>query len=115
MEVETNAKSVFVTVGTTSFDSLIECVTNTSILKHLKSQGYCRLTLQIGRGEFIPDIEGIPGLTVDYFRYKDSIAENFNNCDLVISHAGAGSCLEALEAKKPLLVVINEVSLKLKY
>lgn len=30
------------------------------------------------------------------------------SADLVISHAGAGSCLEALAAKKSLLVVTNE-------
>ncbi|NXS54693.1 ALG13 transferase, partial [Brachypteracias leptosomus] len=42
------------------------------------------------------------------FRYKDSLAEDLRRADLVISHAGAGSCLETLENGKALVVVINE-------
>ncbi|NXP55780.1 ALG13 transferase, partial [Heliornis fulica] len=42
------------------------------------------------------------------FRFKDSLAEDLCGADLVISHAGAGSCLEALEKGKPLVVVTNE-------
>lgn len=47
-------------------------------------------------------------MQLEYYRFKDSIAEDIQRADLIISHAGAGSCLEALSAKKPLLVVINE-------
>ncbi|NXG64628.1 ALG13 transferase, partial [Hemiprocne comata] len=42
------------------------------------------------------------------FRFKDSLAEDLRRADLVISHAGAGSCLETLEEGKPLVVVIND-------
>ncbi|EDL14724.1 mCG8132, isoform CRA_b, partial [Mus musculus] len=41
-------------------------------------------------------------------RYKDSLKEDLQQADLVISHAGAGSCLESLEKGKPLVVVVNE-------
>ena len=34
--------------------------------------------------------------------------QDIRAADLVISHAGAGSILESLEAQKPLLVVIND-------
>ncbi|XP_009958580.1 PREDICTED: UDP-N-acetylglucosamine transferase subunit ALG13 homolog, partial [Leptosomus discolor] len=47
-------------------------------------------------------------LAVEVFRFKDSLAQDLERADLVISHAGAGSCLETLEKGKPLIVVINE-------
>ncbi|XP_023814836.1 putative bifunctional UDP-N-acetylglucosamine transferase and deubiquitinase ALG13 [Oryzias latipes] len=101
-------KTVFVTVGTTRFDELIETVTCSEAAKALKARGYKRLLLQIGRGSFVPDADSCPELKLEVFRFKDSIAEDMKQADLVISHAGAGSCLEALGAGKPLLVVVND-------
>ena len=45
--------------------------------------------MQIGRGQFEPVRTAQDSNTkVDYFRYKDSIAEDIQHADLVISHAG---------------------------
>lgn len=101
-------KSVFVTVGTTSFDELVECVCAEETLRILQSLGYNRLLLQIGRGQVVPDVIHTQAFTLDVYRYKDSLQEDLQKADLVISHAGAGSCLETLENRKPLVVVINE-------
>lgn len=101
-------KTVFVTVGTTSFDELIVNVTSSEAAQVLKSRGYERLVLQVGRGSFLPDAESCPHIRLEAFRFKDSIADDMEQADLVISHAGAGSCLEALGARKPLLVVVND-------
>ncbi|XP_029918567.1 UDP-N-acetylglucosamine transferase subunit ALG13 homolog [Myripristis murdjan] len=101
-------KTVFVTVGTTSFDELIGSITSSAAVQALKSRGYDRLVLQVGRGSVLPGPEVCPHITLEAFRFKDSIAEDIKGADLVISHAGAGSCLEALGAGKPLLVVIND-------
>ncbi|KAM9849854.1 UDP-N-acetylglucosamine transferase subunit ALG13 [Aulostomus maculatus] len=101
-------KTVFVTVGTTSFDELIENITSSEAVQALKSRGYKRLVLQVGRGDLLPDSESCPQLKLEVFRFKDSIAAEMEQADLVISHAGAGSCLEALGAGKPLLVVVND-------
>ncbi|XP_071482381.1 UDP-N-acetylglucosamine transferase subunit ALG13-like [Diadema antillarum] len=102
-------KTVFVTVGSTSFDSLVEVVTSGDVVTVLKKLGYTRLCVQYGRGQFEPKSFDQPDFTLEAFRYKDSIAADIRGADLIISHAGAGSCLEALEANKPLLVVINEL------
>ncbi|KAF3694005.1 UDP-N-acetylglucosamine transferase subunit ALG13 -like protein [Channa argus] len=100
-------KTVFVTVGTTSFDELIEIVTSSGAVQALKARGYERLVLQVGRGSLLPPADSCPNFRLEAFRFKDSIAEDIRQADLVISHAGAGSCLEVLGAEKPLLVVIN--------
>ncbi|XP_071395572.1 UDP-N-acetylglucosamine transferase subunit ALG13 [Centroberyx affinis] len=101
-------KTAFVTVGTTSFDELIQSITSSDAVQALKGHGYERLVLQVGRGSLLPSPESCPHLTLEAFRFKDSIAEDMKRADLVISHAGAGSCLEALGAGKPLLVVVND-------
>uniref|UniRef100_A0A8B9YLF1 UDP-N-acetylglucosamine transferase subunit ALG13 n=1 Tax=Bos mutus grunniens TaxID=30521 RepID=A0A8B9YLF1_BOSMU len=101
-------KCVFVTVGTTSFDDLIACVSAHDSLQIIQSLGYNRLVLQIGRGKVVPEPFSTESFTLDVYRYKDSLKEDLQKADLVISHAGAGSCLETLEKRKPLIVVINE-------
>lgn len=101
-------KTVFVTVGTTSFDELIERITSSDSVQTLKARGYERLVLQVGRGSVLPTPDSCPNIRLEAFRFKDSIADDMKGADLVISHAGAGSCLEALGAGKPLLVVVND-------
>jgi len=47
-------------------------------------------------------------LTVRWFRFTSEIDVHVGNASLVISHAGAGSILNALRKEKRLLVVVNE-------
>ncbi|CAI5652462.1 UDP-N-acetylglucosamine transferase subunit ALG13 homolog [Oreochromis niloticus] len=101
-------KTVFVTVGTTSFDELIESITSSEATQALKARGYEHLVLQVGRGSVFPAADSCPHIRLEAFRFKNSIAEDISQADLVISHAGAGSCLEALGAGKSLLVVVND-------
>ncbi|KAM5221493.1 LOW QUALITY PROTEIN: UDP-N-acetylglucosamine transferase subunit ALG13 [Ctenodactylus gundi] len=101
-------KSVFVTVGTTSFDELVARVSAHDVVQIFESLGYSRLVLQVGRGTVVPEPFSTETFTLDAFRFKDSLQEDLQKADLVISHAGAGSCLETLEKGKPLVVVINE-------
>eukprot|EP00105_Crassostrea_gigas_P006247 XP_011420111.2 PREDICTED: UDP-N-acetylglucosamine transferase subunit ALG13 homolog isoform X2 [Crassostrea gigas] len=99
--------SVFVTVGTTQFEKLTDYVCSSAVLKTLANLGYRKVVVQIGRGRD-PSIDTVPGIEVEVYRLKPSITEDIRQASLVISHAGAGSCLETLAANKPLLVVIND-------
>ncbi|KAJ7382227.1 Glycosyltransferase 28 C-terminal domain [Desmophyllum pertusum] len=102
-------KSVFVTVGTTSFDRLIETVSSKAFVELFEKLGYHSIVLQIGRGVYEPEIVNRKQFSMKYYRYKDSIAADIQRASLVISHAGAGSVLETLQAGRPLIVVINEL------
>lgn len=97
---------VFVTVGTTKFPQLVSAILSPDILSLLYSQGYSSLTIQAGNTSVQSPTDS--PLDIQIFDYKPSLAENISNADLVISHAGAGTCLEVLESKKPLVVIVND-------
>ncbi|KAK9165729.1 hypothetical protein Scep_000920 [Stephania cephalantha] len=101
---------VFVTVGTTCFDSLVRAVDAPEIKQDLLNRGYTALLIQMGRGSYIPTKCGGEdgGLAVDYFTFSSSIAQHLKSASLVISHAGSGSIFETLRLGKPLIVVVNE-------
>lgn len=104
---------IFVTVGTTRFDDLVDALANECVLEELKKLGCHQLTIQLGHGKEFPDAsiavaKSRYGITCECYRLKSSIADDIRTADLVISHAGAGSCIEVLNAKKPLVVVVNE-------
>lgn len=99
-------KSVFVTVGTTKFNDLIYSVTKRRTLEAFKRKGYTSLTIQMGNG--LIDIEPSDIIEISSYTFKPDIGSDISNSDLVISHGGAGSIMQALDHKKPLLVVINE-------
>lgn len=103
-------KTVFVTVGTTQFDKLIQTMCEERTLEALVMLGYNQVVMQIGAGSqtVLDSLVPCSGLTVHHYRFKPSIRQDIEAADLVISHAGAGSCLETLGAGKKLLVVIND-------
>lgn len=101
-----SSKSVFVTVGTTKFDELIAFATNENTLKALKCKGYTSMKIQIGNGKFIVKPSNI--IEITSYKFKQDIGPDICSSNLVISHGGAGSIMQALDYKKPLLVVVNE-------
>lgn len=87
--------NVFVTVGTTSFDELIKNVDDIII----KFDGFS-FVLQIAQGKYKPK-------NADYFEFTSNIDEFYNDADLIITHAGAGSIYRLLELNKKIIVVPN--------
>lgn len=99
-------KKVLITVGTTKFESLIKTVSQNSVLDKLKSLGFTKIQFQTGTGEF--EEKQRSDVVINYRPYFDNFAEEIASSDLIISHAGAGTCLDVLKQGKPLIVVINE-------
>lgn len=99
-------KTVFVTVGTTKFDDLLASITNHNTLKVLKRKGYTSMIIQMGNSKFLLEHSDI--MNISSYKFKPDIGPDMYNSDLVISHGGAGSIMQALDHGKPLLVVINE-------
>lgn len=117
-------RSIFVTVGTTKFDSLIEAISDPNFLAHISRDdcgAYTSLTVQYGRGSVIPfadstisetknETDGAVaastatvakqnanGIRCDAYQFKPSLRQDMEDADLIISHAGAGSIMEGME------------------
>jgi beta-1,4-N-acetylglucosaminyltransferase len=100
-------KNAFVTVGTTRFDKLVSAATSPTALRWFESQGYSSLTIQYGKGE--PPVVGDSSLTpnIRCYGFQPSLNDDMRKADLILSHAGAGTVMEALKFRKKLVVVIN--------
>jgi beta-1,4-N-acetylglucosaminyltransferase len=102
-------KTLFVTVGTTLFDKLIVATTSPEALKWMVSNGFRRLVIQYGKGvePSLPK-ELTDGFEeVEAYRFKPTLSNDMEAADLIISHAGAGTVMEAMTLGKHLVVVIN--------
>ncbi|CAF1191925.1 unnamed protein product [Adineta steineri] len=101
-------KCAFITVGTTQFDLLIETIIHDSnVLETLINCLHIdKIILQTGNSQ-MPSYDNV-SIPIEHYQYKDSIDNDIQQADIVISHAGAGTILQTLEAHKPLLVVVNE-------
>ncbi|KAI4367860.1 hypothetical protein MLD38_016483 [Melastoma candidum] len=82
-------RTVFVTVGTTSFDKLVMAADTDQLNRELQNKGYTHLVIQMGRGSYFPQKnDGADGsLAVDYFTFSPSIADHLKASSLMISHA----------------------------
>ena len=105
---------VFITVGTTEFDSLVSALDERceKFTEDLQRSGCTELVLQLGRGSVLP--QRLPeacekrGILFEHFKFKPTLSEDMNKADMIISHCGAGSVLEAVTLGKLLIVVVNE-------
>jgi beta-1,4-N-acetylglucosaminyltransferase len=85
---------IFVTVGSTHFDELIK---NVIVLK----ERYPRLEIvcQIGTSNIIPD-------KCQWFRFKDTLVDEIEEADVIITHGGV-TVLQSLAANKKIIAISN--------
>tara|TARA_Y100000588_G_scaffold154897_1_gene168939 strand:+ start:11582 stop:12040 length:459 start_codon:yes stop_codon:yes gene_type:complete len=87
--------NILITVGTTSFDSLVRHVD--SLASELDN---INLTFQIAGGDYVPRY-GI------FFEFSKEIESYYKDSDLIITHAGAGTIYRLLELGKKFIIVPN--------
>jgi len=95
---------VFVTVGTTKFDALIEKIDSAEFGEWLKKQNpELSVVVQHGSGVYEPKSSWIR----ECYAFKPSLADDMKGASLVITHAGSGSILESLKLRRKTCVVVN--------
>lgn len=83
---------IFVAIGTTDFDALIQAMDKLSLGLAEK------VVMQIGGSKYIPQ-------HCEYFRFVPSLAPYYERASLVVSHGGLGIVTEVLERGHPLVAV----------
>ena len=90
---------IFVTVGTTKFDSLIHTIFTGAVQKALSDKKYTQMVVQFGRSNCFDenttlDTSELKLDLCEKFSLRPDIIEYIKQADLIIGHAGAGTCLE---------------------
>ncbi len=113
LTIRMSTLTALVSVGTTQFDALIDRVLGDDVLKALKDKGVAKLIVQHGNSPF--DVEKGRSkrlIDVESFAFVSDLRTLIATSDLVISHAGAGTCLEVQRLQGTIrprhLVVVNE-------
>lgn len=115
-------KVIFVTVGTTKFDRLVQLFDDAEIQNMLTTRlGATKLVIQCGKSVVRPSsmimtvlmslaalLGKVDALKIDCYDYKPHLRDDIESADLVISHCGAGTILEILHARKTAIGVINQ-------
>lgn len=90
---------VFVTVGSTRFNALLEWILSEEIIHCLTANGFEKMVIQMGNG-FVPLREILVeeergtfrgtyfGLALETWQFKPSLKEDYERAKLVIGHAG---------------------------
>lgn len=86
---------IFVAVGSTRFDELVEAVDN--IVPKLNEE----VLIQIGNCKYTPK-------NCKYFTFADDLLKYFEKADIVIAHGGAGITFEVLNLGKTLISIDNK-------
>lgn len=101
---------VLVTTGATvPFEALIELVLSEECTSALTQLGFTTMRVQYGRGNehLFRKHQKDTALAVSGFEYTSDLAGEMAKAQLVISHAGTGSVLDALRIGKHPVVVVN--------
>ena len=85
---------IFVTVGSTDFDTLVQAVDR--LAPTLNGTGI----MQIGGGQYEPS-------NMPFFRFANSLAPYYEQASLVIAHGGLATTMEVLMRGLPLVSVSN--------
>jgi beta-1,4-N-acetylglucosaminyltransferase len=86
--------SLFITVGSTYFDQLIQETASSAFLNSLASLGIKKVVFQYGASEHIfnENIQAYnkgPVMDIEGYKYKSSIQKDIEQADIIISHAGS--------------------------
>ncbi|XP_036324568.1 UDP-N-acetylglucosamine transferase subunit ALG13 homolog [Rhagoletis pomonella] len=105
-------KAIYVTVGTTRFDELVEEVVSAQVLRTLQQRGCRNLIIQYGHGRPVQNTDNIRkayGIYIEQYDFKlETPRTDILNADLIIGHAGAGTCMDILNHARPGIIVIND-------
>lgn len=85
---------IFVTVGTTDFDLLVEAMDQ--LAPGLGEE----IVAQIGRGQYEPK-------HIRWFRLAPSLEPYYQDADIIVSHGGLGTVIEVTSMGKPLVALSN--------
>lgn len=105
-------KIIYVTVGTTRFGELIDAVASARVLDVLQRRGCQKLVIQYGHGRPVKNSKNILhvyGITIEQYDFKLEMPRtDILTADLIIGHAGAGTCMDILNHGRAGIIVIND-------